>query len=269
MIFKANQRISVHLANRLLMALAAGLLLTATAPAQSPPDAAQIAQAVYDRDLGEDMQMRGIMELISAKGQVRSREFISMRKDSEGQRKQLIRFLGPADIAGTAFLTLEADHSSQVEQHLYLPALQRTRRIVASQKSRSFVNSDFTYEDMQRHPVADWNYRLQGEETVMGRPAYLLLSTPKPGTETQYGKRLSWIDKQSFMPLKTIFRDPKGREIKRYTVLEIAEIDDIPTEMDVLMEDLRSGHKTRLKTLEIRYNEGLPEAFFTTRALEG
>jgi hypothetical protein len=34
------------------------------------------------------------------------------------------------------------------------------------------------------------------------------------------------------------------------------------------MEDLLSGHKTRLKTLEIKYNSDLKDALFTTRSLE-
>ena len=214
------------------------------------------------------MQMRGTMELTSKKGHVRTREYTYLRKDTKEERKQLIRFTAPADIDGTAFLTIEKDFSSNTEQHLYLPALKRTRRIVASQKGRSFVNSDFTYEDMQRYSVEAWSYQLDGEETVSGYACYILTSIPKPDTDTQYSKLISWIEKNNFIPLKTFFFENKGQHTKSYSVNDFEVIDEIATETDVLMEDLLSGHKTRLKTLRIKYNSGLKDSLFTTRALE-
>ena len=252
----------------LLIVLTALLLLASSSLAAEPLSPAQIAQLTYDRYVGDDMQMHGTMELISKSGHVRSREFISLRKDDNVERKQLIRFTAPADINGTAFLTIESNGSSNTEQHLYLPALKRTRRIVASQKGRSFVNSDFTYEDMQRHPVEEWAYALDGTETIAGHACYILISTPKPGTDSKYGKVVSWIEKENFIPLKTYFFDNKGQHNKSYFVNSFKVIDNIATETEVLMEDLLSGHKTRLKTLEIKYNSGLQDSLFTTRALE-
>ena len=240
--------------------------ITSIALCQLTPE--QIAQKVYDRDLGDDMQLVGFMDLISKKGHIRSREFISLRKESNEDRKQLIRFTAPADIKGTSFLTLEKDSNHKTEQHLYLPALKRTRRIVASQKGRSFVNSDFTYEDMQRHPVEEWSYRIEAEEEFSGVPCYILISTPNAGTKTQYSKLMSWIEKEHFIPLKTIFWDKKGKQTKSYLVNKFELIDRIATETDILMEDLLSGHKTRIKNQQITYNTGLKDTLFTTRALE-
>ena len=252
----------------LTMTLILLFLLASTTFAAAPLTADQVAQLTYDRYIGEDMQMRGTMELISKNGHIRSREFSSFRKDSNAKRKQLIRFTAPADIDGTSFLTLETDNNSNTEQHLYLPALKRTRRIVASQKGRSFVNSDFTYEDMQRHSVEAWSYQLEGEETIFGHACYILISSPKPETDTQYSKLVSWIEKNSFIPLKTIFFENKEQQAKSYSVNAFEIIDNIATETDVVMEDLLSGHKTRLKTLGIKYNSGLKDSLFTTRALE-
>lgn len=230
--------------------------------------AEQVAHRVYHRNVGQDMEMTGTMELISKNGHVRSREMVTQRKDSDRERKVMIRFLSPADIKGTAFLAIEdlTDHSTR--QHLYLPALKRTRRIVAAQQGRSFVNSDFTYEDMQRHPLAEWDYLLKEPQTIAGRRCYELESTPKPGTETQYEKLVSLVDMETFLPLRTTFWDKKSRLFKTYTVQTFQIIDGIATEMDVLMEDHQEQHKTRLKTETVRYNCGLADHLFTTRALE-
>ncbi len=243
-------------------------LLASISFAADPLTPAQIAQLTYDRYLGDDMQMRGTMQLTSKNGHVRTREYNSLRKDTKDERRQLIRFTAPADIDGTTFLTIEKDFSSNTEQHLYLPALKRTRRIVASQKGRSFVNSDFTYEDMQRHSVSAWDYQLDGEEVVLGSACYILVSTPKASTDTQYSKTVTWIEKSSFLPLKMIFWDKKGQKSKKYTVVSFALIDHIATETEVLMEDLLSDHRTSLMTLAIKYNTELKDSLFTARALE-
>jgi hypothetical protein len=256
------------MAKHLLIVLTTFLLAASTSLATDSLSPVQVAQLTYDRYLGDDMQMRGTMELISKKGHVRTREYISQRKDSEENRSQLIRFTAPADIDGTAFLTIEKDLSTNTEQHLYLPALKRTRRIVASQKGRSFVNSDFTYEDMQRHSVEAWDYQLDGEEVVLGKDCYILVSTPKASTDTQYGKTIAWIEKGNFIPLKTVFWDKKGQQSKLYQVVSFEMIDQVATETEVLMEDLGSGHMTRLKVLAIEYNNGLKDSLFTARALE-
>lgn len=253
---------------KLLFSAIFSMLIISLACATEQLTAEQIAQQVYNRYLGDDMQMRGTMELISKSGHVRTREFNSVRKDKTEQRMQLIRFTAPADIDGTGFLTLEKTGSNETEQHLYLPALKRTRRIVASQKGRSFVNSDFTYEDMQRHPVDEWLYQLGPEEKIATKDCYRLTGTPKTGTNTQYSKITSWIDKESLMPLQTHFWNKKGKLAKIYTVNRFEMISQIATETDVQMEDLLSGHKTRLATSNIIYNSGLQDSLFTKRALE-
>ncbi len=251
----------------LLTVLLAVLPLSAIAVTE-PLTAEQVAHNVYHRDVGQDLQMVGSMDLISKSGHVRHREMMTQRLDTASERRVLIRFTAPADIRDTAFLVIEDTDDNTTQQHLYLPALKRTRRIVSAQQGRSFVNSDFTYEDMQRHPVAEWEYVLKDPESVLGHDCYVLVSTPKSGTETQYSKIVSWIEKEHFLPLRTCFWDEKGEQTKTYTVEKVDIIEGIATEMSVLMEDHADQHQTRLTTYRVQYNTGLPARLLTTRALE-
>ena len=237
-------------------------------PAQAKLTADDVAAKVFHRNVGEDMQLQGTMELISKNGHIRTREFISLRKDGNKSRKVLIRFLSPADIKDTGFLVLENTANNKTQQHLYLPALQRTRRIVSSQMSRSFVNSDYSYEDMQRHPLSEWNYQLDKETTLNGQKCYLLISNAKTGTNTQYSKIISWVDKNTYIPLKSEMYDKNHKLLKTYNVVKTDVIQGIPTELIVVMENHSDQHKTRLTTLKIAYNNNLADRFFTTRALE-
>ncbi len=239
-----------------------------TNPAKAALTADEVADKVFHRDAGDDFQMQGIMELISKTGHTRVREYISLGKDDGQSKKVLIRFTSPADIADTGFLVLEDTKKDITQQHLYLPALQRTRRIVSSQMNRSFVNSDYSYEDMQRHPLKEWTYQLDQNSVLDGHSCYVLISIPKPETETQYTKIVSWIDQNSFVTLKSEMWNKKDQLFKTYTVEKLDTIQGIATELLVIMENHQDDHKTRLTTKRIIYNKGLPDRLFTTRALE-
>ncbi len=232
-----------------------------------PPDAREIAQRIFHRDVGRDSVAEAEMVLISASGHERVRRFRAFVKTDDPVRRALIRFLSPADIEGTGFLTIEKA-GGDTEQFLYLPALKRARRIASSQKSMSFVNSDFTYEDMERRPVDDSQHRLAGEETINGVPCWVLESTPTESRPSQYGLVRTWAAKESAVPLRTHYFDKKGTLIKTYEVRSLAKIQDIWTEMEVVMHQLKDEHQTVIKTLSVRYNTGLGDDAFSVRALE-
>ena len=245
--------------------LCSSSMLPASVHAQ--PSGQELAQMVYDRDVGEDSLSEQIMELIPANGQKRVRELTVSSSDRENGRKTLIRFTSPADIQGTGFLAIE-DGKGDTEQFLYLPALKRTRRIVADQKARSFVNTDFTFEDMQRQPVADSEHSIGGEEDLNGVQCWILESRPKPEAESQYTMIRSWVARDMHLALRVDFFAGGPEPTKRYTVLQLENIQEIWTETKVSMEDLGSGHKTTLENKAIKYNTGIPDSVFTQQALE-
>ena len=233
----------------------------------SPFTATEIAQKVYDRNLGDDVTTKASMALISRNGRTRVREFTTYSKDYGPVIKQLVRFTTPADIAGTGFLSIENDDGS-TEQFLYLPALGRTRRIVSSQKNRSFVNTDFTYEDMQRRRPAAWEHTSNGSETINNSDCFIITSTAKIETDTAYSQIKSWIVKDSFMPLRVEFWNKKGKHHKTYQVQTFKNIQNIMTETEIMMENLEKGHQTVIKSTSVIYNQNLTDKIFSKRHLE-
>lgn len=251
-----------------LLAMIPVILLSLAAPALAEqPSARNIAQQVYDRDVGQDSQRQMTMELISARGQSRVREVTMLIKDVGPVRKTLMRFTAPADISGTGFLSIE-DGQGETEQFLYLPALNRTRRIATAQKNRSFVNTDFTYEDMERRPVDDAEHVITGSEALSGVSTWILESRPKPSSDSQYGMVRVWVAQDIFVPLRIDFFDNQHQHIKQFRVLQLENIQGIWTESKVIMEDLTSGHSTILDIQSIQYNTGLPDTLFTQQHLE-
>ncbi len=226
----------------------------------------ELAQLVYDRENGDDSTVHTIMKLINKRGHERIRDFTSYSKDYGPLIKQLIRFTSPADIEGTGFLSIEKSEG-ETDQFLYLPALRRTRRIVSSQKSNRFVNSDFTYEDMERRPVEDSEHRIVGEDKIGNIDCYVLESRPEEESDSQYSLLKSFIAKNIYIALSTEYYDKKGKLIKKYRTIKLEKIQNIWTETEVLMEDLKKKHKTILKINNIVYDTNLDDNIFSRQNL--
>jgi Protein of unknown function (DUF1329). len=187
---------------------------------------------------------------------------------TDGEVSTLIRFTGPADIAGTGLLTLdEADGESN--QWIYLPAMQRVRRVDSNRKGGRFVNSDYYFEDLRdRKPTMD-THRVIGQETIAGVACEVLESVPVEAGNSVYLRRVSWIDPVSLLPLRVDFFEKDAEQpSKRLEVVVRDQVQGYWTVMDSTMSDLRSGHRTRLVVERIAYDRGLPTRLFSSKALE-
>lgn len=229
----------------------------------------ELAQRAYDRPDGKDAVSRGIMALMETGQEPRLRQMFVYRRDAgDGTVDSLIRFTSPADIENTGLLTLDRV-GDETDQWIYLPALDRSRRIASSRKGGQFVGSDLYYEDLRDRPVDKDVHRLLGRDEVNGAPCDLLESVPVDPENSVYGKRISCIHPQTLIALRVDFYPKHGDDpIKRSEVHRIENIQDYWTVMDSTMIDLSSGHKTRTSVEEIVYDQNLPEELFSRQALE-
>ncbi|MBA2722965.1 MAG: outer membrane lipoprotein-sorting protein [Methylibium sp.] len=231
-------------------------------------DGAALAQALYDRPGGRDLTTFGRMELTEKDRSPRIREMVTYRLDKgRGETVNLIRFLDPEDIAGTGLLSFDnADGSN--EQWLYLPALDRVRRIAGDRKGGRFVGSDLYYEDLQdRKPSRD-RHRLLGKDAVNGVTCDVLESVPLEAEDSVYLKRVSCIDRTTALALRVdYFEKDDATPTKRWILLAKKKHGDYWTVTDSRITDLLSGHETRMIVLDAIYDRGLPAKLFTSRTL--
>ena len=249
-----------------LALLLARQVMAVEAPANAEGRA--LAQAVYDRPGGDDLSSLVEMTLQSSDGHTRKRVLYSYAKE-KGPRERwtLMRFIQPEDVNGTGLLTL--DHpGDESDQWLYLPALGKVRRISSSRKGGRFVGSDFYYEDLLDREVEMDHHYLQGKGSVGKVPCELLVSTPRDPENSVYSKRVSCIYRKLLVPLSVeLYEKGKPRPGKKMTARRIKKIQGIWTILESTMYDLESGHRTRLLTRKIKYNQGLPDQLFTRRDL--
>jgi hypothetical protein len=198
----------------------------------------------------------------------RIREVVTYRIDkSGGETANLFRFLDPEDIAGTGLLSIDkADGDS--DQWLYLPALDRVRRVSSDRKGGRFVGSDFYFEDLQERKPARDRHRILGSQTENGIVCDVLESIPIDAKDSVYKKRLSWIDPDTAIPQRVdFFEKNTNMPSKRWLIRSKKRNQGYWTITDSRMIDLESGHETRIVVDAALYDQKLPAKLFTTQAL--
>ncbi len=231
-------------------------------------DGRQIAQNVYDRDTGDSIHALVRMDLIESNGTKKNRIVEGWGiETADGLSHMVMVFHRPASVQGTRFLVKERDGSDD-DQWIYLPALKRVRRIAASEEDSSFMGTDFTYGDMQSREVEEDSHTLLREERFGGRDCYVVESVPKDMDDSQYSKRVQWVAKDIWVPVKGEFYDKDGNHLKTMEVKKLEKVQGYWTTMLTRMENVQSGHATEIAVDKIRYNEELKESLFTTRFLE-
>jgi outer membrane lipoprotein-sorting protein len=227
----------------------------------------EVAENVINREQGDTSHSLIHMDLVDAQGNVKNRIIEEWSTEGENDQNRLvIVFHRPASVQGTRFLVVENEDRDD-DQWIYLPALDRVRRIAASENDQSFMGTDFTYGDLQTREVDEDTHTLLREERFGGRDCYVVESVPKNPDDSQYSKRIQWVAKDIWMPLKAEFYDKRGDLLKVSTMERIDQVQGYWTPMETVMENVQTGHKTRLEVQKIRYNENLDPDLFTTNFL--
>lgn len=213
------------------------------------------------------------MTLVSVKGgkeRRRSREMTIFEKRYENESfnsKSLIRFSQPAEVKGTGFLTWDRKGSDPDDQWLYLPALKKMKRIRAKEKTRNFLGTDFTYEDLSGRDLDADEYKLLGEDTMNGTDCYRVEAKPKE-KNTRYSSRIIWVDKDRWLMKRVEFFDRKGRPLKVLNIPYHVKNGDYWTAIRLVMENLKTRHKTIMEVLKVDYDQGLGNEVFTESFLK-
>ena len=250
-------------------------LLSLSLPAQETLTAREIADRSYETTRLDGSEAVSTMTIIDGKGRQRVREIAQVSKlfNNGNTEKKLVRFLAPADVKGTGLLTFDYEVKDD-DIWLYMPALRKTRRIISSEKSKSFMGSEFSYADMTPPTLDDFTFNLLGEEEIEGTLCWNIEMIPVDediADENGFSKRISWIGKDNFVLRKAVYYDLDGELHKELHILEFKELDAEKKKYRPLhleMINLQNERKSVLRINQIVYNPDVKDEYFTTRYLE-
>jgi hypothetical protein len=262
-----STRKSRLLAPALASALASAALAT---PAEDP--AVEEVLACVRRNLPRDTSVQKLrFQSEDRSGGGRTIESkVSWRRFEDGLSRVLVRVQAPHDLKGSGLLLLEKEN--RADMFVYLPDLEKVRRVTSRMLGGSMFGSDFTYEDfsqLQGMAVEGRSERLP-DAVIDGVPVKVVSHFPAPDSGSSYERVVSYVDATTCVPLRSEMFEAGDRMRKVLTAdrSQIFEEDGVRIPRRQRMEDLRDQSFTVLEVLEIEVGVELRERVFSVSALE-
>jgi hypothetical protein len=236
--------------------------------------AQDIMKKVDARDDGKSLSCNMEMQLIDRHNNVRKRKIRLYSKDYGKDIYSLQFFLEPADIKNTAFLSYDYDGNKDDDQWLYLPALRKTKRVAVDDKTSSYMGSDFTYADLTKIEIENYQFKLIKEDTVRNNKVWIIEAVPNNDDIVHkygYTKSILFIRQDSYVVVRAALWVHKSDKLKYMDVISLKQIDNIWTPINVVMttkKGKQTHHKTILIYSDIQYNIQLNDQTFTVRRME-
>ena len=155
---------------------------------------------------------------------------------------------------------------------MYLPALDKVKRITNRMVSGSMFGTDFSYEDFERLQglADDAELERLADTTIDGQTVLVTRSKPREDSGSTYERIVTYVDPETCVPLKTEFWEP-GERLRKVSTVDREKVERegkswIPREL--LMRDLRDETETRLVIDEIAVGVEIHRKMFSSRELE-
>ncbi len=229
----------------------------------------RIATEARDRDEGfGNFTARQTMVLRNKQGRESRRQLrIKVLEVADDGDKSLFVFDEPRDVKGTALL-VHARRQGSDDQWLYLPALKRVKRISSSNRSGSFMGSEFSYEDLGAPEVEKFRYRYLRDEAC-GELTCTLVEAVPVEKGSGYSRQVVWRDGEAFRTWKIDYYDRKDAHLKTLTVEGYRQYLDRHWRAEKMtMVNHLTGKSTVLTWSDLEFRTELDERDFTQTRLK-
>lgn len=237
--------------------------------AQTTPDGVKIMQGVYAQDTSHDLTLKADFQVFDKQGQNTKKEFTLMRIGTPGVSKTLAAFTAPKEIRGVVLLSIDQTGAA-ASQYVYTPATQRVRSVVPQERSASFIGTDFTFEDIGEHSLADFNYKLVGDqEAIDGHKTYKIVATPVAPDRSQYKYIYYWVAQDVPVILFAEFYDAQENKVRILHATTLKRENGVWGARHTEMRTLAEGTRTVLTINSVKFNTKPDEKLFTPQGMAG
>ncbi len=217
------------------------------------------------------MEMSSTLKISDNKGNVRERQVAVATKRFGDTYKTMIRFLAPADVRGTSMLIYDYEEKGD-DMWIYMPSMRKTRRIVSSEKGRSFMGSEFTNADMSKPNFEDFIYSSLGTEVIEGKEFWKIESTCKNESlsdEYGYSRQVAYIEKGTYLTHKVEYYDIHNKLHKVMTISDFRkQSNGVFFAYYMEMNNVQNGRKSVMTVSQFQLGSNLKESDFSTTSLE-
>ena len=205
------------------------------------------------------------LEIVRKKGsktKIKSRAFVSYEKQYKNQKykkKSLVKFLEPKSVKGTGLLSWIKTNGSS-DQWFFLPKLKIAKKIKSKDKSKSFMSTDFIYEDLESRDIDDDKFYFEGETKINGHDCAVISSTPVK--ESYYWGKKIFVDTEIFRIRKVEYFSENNELEKTLYFKDIVKREKYWFPKTLEMQKV-NGDYTIMKVEAFKPDTKLDDAIFT------
>jgi hypothetical protein len=177
--------------------------------------------------------------------------------------KTLVKFQDPEDMRQTGYLmVVNADRSN--DQWIWSPSTQQVRRVKL--RGVGILGTDYTFDDIGWKSIEDADYKRLADDEIDGVPTYVVEVTMKPFVDSEYRTMRTWLEKDHYVPLRTLYRDANGVEMREMKAepATIQDFDGAWIATTSTMSNLREKTSTTIYVEALDPNVHLGEQLFST-----
>jgi hypothetical protein len=179
--------------------------------------------------------------------------------------RAVLRIAEPVDLKGAAYLLKETEGDHGDDMYMFLPAVNRVRRIAGASADSALLGTDFSYNDIKQlqNAFGGSEVKLEKPETIDQHPVTVALLTPKPGTSSRYSRIRAWVDQKSCVALKVDFYEgDAARKELTAPAASLSKDANYWYVSEATMRDLKEGTQTRLKVVGVTSGAEMPTRLF-------
>lgn len=228
----------------------------------------EIAQDAQDVKKGFGNYIaKQVMVLKDRKGRESKRELrVQILEVEEQGDRILFLFEEPRDVRGTALL-IHSNEDQPDDQWFFLPATNRVTRLNSSGQSKSFMGSEFSYEDMNPPAVSKFTYKYLRDEPCGDLNCTVSERVPV-SKGSNYSRQVVWHDDAAYRVWKIEYYDRRGDHLKTLTVSDYEQyLDEYWFAQTMLMTNHVNGKSTTLNWSDFEFRVDLEESDFTQTSL--
>ncbi len=189
--------------------------------------------------------------------------------NDKGLIRASMRIEQPNDLSGAGYLVRESQPGHDDEMYMYLPSINRVRRINGSSADGPLLGTDFSYNDVKQlenafdgsEPV------LEAPSQIENHPVYVMLLKTKPTQDSRYTTMRSWVDQKSCVALKVDFYE--GDKLRKQLTAPASALQQSGKYWylsQAEMHDLKENTSTTLRVLGVSSGNELPSRYFDPHA---
>ena len=199
-----------------------------------------------------EMQLAGLFD---------RRRMRVIRDDVDGEQERvLIRFDEPDDLRGLGLLYLE--HAGRPNDYfIYQPSIRRIRRMPSTVVDDDVYGVDLEFLGFGAAQSEPTEIRSMHFERAGGRAAYRLEERALE-QNPRFEERTTWIDAESFVPLRTEHRR-RGKTVLVAETRRLGMIGGVVTPLEMYFEKTGEKRQVTLFIDEVDYEKDIPEADFS------